>query len=319
MNKIKSKKIIVVSLMGVFLFGAIYSGVSRNRDELHKNNKKQNAMEEVKEKIENNKKEDTPKEARYIQYKLDNKLLEKDVYDAMENKKLSWWIKRNNDHVKSEYDTSINLNECGAYCVDERVYDASSKKYNEKVMYLTFDCGYDNGLTEKILDVLKEYNVPACFFVTKTYIRDNIELTKRMKAEGHQVGNHTCMHPSLPDENFDKIVEEIDGCATYMKEATGYEMDPYFRPPKGEYSKRVLNISKDMGYKNIFWSIVYYDYDLNKQPGKDYVINHFEKFNHSGAIILMHNISSSNEEALETVIKNMIAKGYRFASLNELE
>jgi peptidoglycan-N-acetylmuramic acid deacetylase len=189
----------------------------------------------------------------------------------------------------------------------------------EKVIYLTLDCGYDNGLTAGMLDVLKEYDVPACFFVTQTYIRDNIELVKRMKEEGHQVGNHTITHPVLTNKSYSEIVQELSGCYDYMKEATGYDMDPYFRPPCGEYSERVLAIAKDLGYKTIFWSMAFYDYDVNKQPGADYVIEHFEKYKHNGAIILLHNVSTSNAEALETVIKNLQADGYRFASLNELE
>lgn len=256
---------------------------------------------------------------RYEKRKIESKLLEKEEYEKLKNKKLSWWIKRNKEHVKSECEDSINLKELGAYYVDDRVYDKNNEKYGERVMYLTFDCGYENGLTSKILDILKKYDVPACFFVTKTYIRDNIELTKRMKAEGHQVGNHSCTHPSFPDKSYEEIIKEIEDCTNYMKEATGYEMDPYFRPPMGEYSERVLRIANDMGYKNIFWSIVYFDYDVNKQPGREYVINHFDKFHHNGAIILMHNVSTSNLEALETVLKNMKEKGYRFASLNEFE
>jgi peptidoglycan-N-acetylmuramic acid deacetylase len=195
----------------------------------------------------------------------------------------------------------------------------SESAETEKVIYLTIDCGYDNGLTAGMLDVLKEYDVPACFFVTQTYIRDNIELVKRMKEEGHQVGNHTITHPVLADKSYSEILQELSGCYDYMKEATGYDMDPYFRPPCGEYSERVLAIAQDMGYKTIFWSMAFYDYDVNKQPGADYVIDHFNKYIHNGAIILLHNVSTSNAEALETVIKNLQSQGYRFASLNELE
>ena len=207
----------------------------------------------------------------------------------------------------------MDIDAYNAYYLDRDVKD------DDRVLYLTFDCGYDNGYTEKMLDVLKEQDVPACFFLTQTYIRDNIELTKRMKEEGHQVGNHTITHACLVERSYEEIIKEVSGCADYMKEATGYDMDPYFRPPCGDYSERVLAISKDMGYKTIFWSMAYMDYDVNKQPGADYVIEHFDKYHHNGAIILMHNVSSSNAQALETVIVNLKANGYRFASLNELE
>ena len=187
-----------------------------------------------------------------------------------------------------------------------------------KVMYLTFDCGYENGYTEQILDTLKKHNAKACFFVTQTYIRDNVELVKRMKEEGHQVGNHTVTHPSMPGISVEKQKEELQTCADYMKEATGYRMDPYFRPPSGEYSERVLQLAKDMGYKTIFWSMAYLDYDVNNQPGKDYVIEHFDKYYHNGAIPLMHNVSESNAQALDTMLSNLTELGYRFVSLDEM-
>lgn len=252
-------------------------------------------------------------DARYINQPIVSNLHEKEYYYDFSNEKLAWWFKRDNNHGPSGCDDKVNLSDYGAYYLDEK------ETSDEKVIYLTFDCGYENGYTGHILDVLAEEDVPACFFVTKTYIRDNIDLTKRMKEEGHQVGNHTITHPSLPTKSYEEIIQEVYGCADYMKEATGYDMDPYLRPPCGEYSERTLAIIHDLGFKTIFWSMAYLDYDVNKQPGADYVINHFNKYHHNGAIILMHNVSASNSEALQTVIQNLKACGYRFASLNELE
>lgn len=240
-------------------------------------------------------------------------------YNSLSNENLAWWFKRDANHGPSDCDHTIDISKYGAYYLDSRVASANTADAADKVIYLTLDCGYDNGLTEGMLDVLKRCDVPACFFVTQTYIRDNIALVKRMKEEGHQVGNHTIRHPVMTKLSNDEIKAELDGCYNYMKEATGYDMDPYFRPPSGEYSERVLAIAQDLGYKTIFWSMAYYDYDVNKQPGCDYVIEHFKKYHHNGAIILMHNVSTSNAEALETVINNLKAEGYRFASLNELE
>ncbi|MBR3832947.1 MAG: polysaccharide deacetylase family protein [Lachnospiraceae bacterium] len=220
---------------------------------------------------------------------------------------------RKDNHEPTGCDDTIDIYQYGGYHVDKNARD------EDKVLYLTFDCGYENNYTSQILDVLKEQNVPACFFVTQTYIRDNIDLTKRMKEEGHQVGNHTITHPSMPERSYEEIIEEVNGCAKYMAENTGYAMDPYLRPPMGEYSQRTLKLTQDLGYKTIFWSMAYMDYDVNNQPGVDYVTAHFEKYHHNGAIILMHNVSESNADALKTVIVNMKAKGYRFASLNELK
>ena len=235
-------------------------------------------------------------------------------YGAIPTKKYSWYIVRDKNHGMSGCDNSFPLEQYDAYYVDRFCAEKG-----EKVMYLTFDCGYENGYTEQMLDILKKEDVPACFFVTQTYIRDNVAIAKRMKEEGHQVGNHTIYHICMPDKSYEEIVQEVNGCADYMKEATGYAMDPYLRPPCGEYSARTLAITQDLGFKTIFWSMAYMDFDVNNQPGVDFVIDHFNKYHHSGAIILMHNVSSSNAGALEKVIANLKAEGYRFASLNELQ
>lgn len=251
---------------------------------------------------------------RYQTYPIENHLKEKEAYQSLDNTKLSWWFRRDMNHGPSGCDDTIDISEYDAYYLDQ-----NASKKNEKVVYLTFDCGYENGYTEQMLDILKKEDVPACFFVTPTYIRDNVAIAKRMKEEGHQVGNHTIYHICMPDKSYEEIVQEVNGCADYMKEATGYAMDPYLRPPCGEYSARTLAITQDLGFKTIFWSMAYMDFDVNNQPGVDFVIDHFNKYHHSGAIILMHNVSSSNAGALEKVIANLKAEGYRFASLNELQ
>lgn len=251
---------------------------------------------------------------RYQQLPIESQVRDKDTYYEFDNTKLAWWFKRDMNHGPSGCDDTIDISEYNAYYLDQ---DAIAR--GEKVIYLTFDCGFENGYTEQMLDVLKKENVPACFFVTQTYIRDNVAIVKRMKEEGHQVGNHTIYHICMPEKSYEENLQEICGCAEYMKEATGYEMDPYLRPPSGEYSARTLAWTRDLGYKTIFWSMAYMDFDVNNQPGVDFVVNHFEKYHHSGAIILMHNVSSSNQGALEKVIVNLKAEGYRFASLNELE
>ena len=253
-------------------------------------------------------------DARYIQLpKKSDALKPKESYYDYSNEKLAWWFKRNDDHRPSGCDDTLDISLYGGYYLDTYVSE------DDKVIYLTFDCGYENGFTDQILDVLAAEDVPACFFVTQTFIRDNVDIVKRMKAENHQVGNHTITHPSLPKKSYEEIIDEICGCADYMREVTGYDMDPYLRPPCGEYSERTLAITHDLGFKTIFWSMAYLDYDVNKQPGVDYVVNHFNRYHHNGAIILMHNVSSSNAGALETVIRNLKAEGYRFASLNELD
>lgn len=221
-----------------------------------------------------------------------------------------WWLKRNENHQTPEVSDYIDLSKYDAYYVNP--------KCKKKKIFLTFDCGYENGFTPKILDVLKKQKVVAAFFVTKPFIREGIELIRRMKKEGHIVGNHTVHHKSMPTLSDRDNKQEIIDCAEYCKEATGYEMDHFIRPPMGEYNEKTLKLTKSMGYKTIFWSMAYVDFDVNKQPGKQYVVEHFKKYTHNGAIPLMHNVSQSNAEALDEVITNLKKEGYQFESLKKL-
>ncbi len=221
-----------------------------------------------------------------------------------------WWLKRNEKHQTPEVSDHIDLSKYDAYYVNP--------KCKKKKIFFTFDCGYENGFTPKILDVLKKQKVVAAFFVTKPFIREGTELVRRMKREGHIVGNHTVHHKSMPTLSDRDNKQEIIDCAQYCKEATGYEMDHFIRPPMGEYNEKTLKLTKSMGYKTIFWSMAYVDFDVNKQPGKDYVVGHFKKYTHNGAIPLMHNVSQSNAEALDEVITNLKKEGYEFESLKKL-
>ena len=221
-----------------------------------------------------------------------------------------WWLKRNENHHTPEVSDYIDLSKYDAYYVNP--------KCKKKKIFLTFDCGYENGFTPKILDVLKKQKIVAAFFVTKPFIREGRELVRRMKKEGHIVGNHTVHHKSMPTLSDRDNKQEIIDCAEYCKEATGYEMDHFIRPPMGEYNEKTLKLTKSMGYKTIFWSMAYVDFDVNKQPGKQYVVEHFKKYTHNGAIPLMHNVSQSNAEALDEVITNLKKEGYQFESLKKL-
>ena len=187
----------------------------------------------------------------------------------------------------------------------------------KKVIYLTFDCGYEAGYTKKILKTLKKHKAKALFFVTEGFIKSHPELVKKMKQEGHLVGNHSCSHPNFATISVEQEKRELKQCAKTMKKLTGYTMDPFFRPPMGCYSLRALKVAKDMGYKTMFWSMAYYDYDENRQPGKEYVVNHFKENYHPGAMPLIHNTSSSNCEALDTVLTNLEKKKYRFGTVDE--
>ena len=230
-------------------------------------------------------------------------------YSMYDNTLCAWWFKRNDNHEKSGCQEDFDIIQYDAY------YTVPVK---DKTMYITFDCGYENGYTPGILDTLKKEGVTAAFFVTQTFIRDNVELVKRMKEEGHLVCNHTVTHPSMPGKTVEEQQREILTCEDYMKKATGYEMDLFFRPPKGEYSERSLQVTKDLGYVTVFWSMAYLDYDVNNQPSAQHVVDHFGKYYHPGAIPLLHNVSKANHDALQQVIQNLKKEGYSFGSLYDL-
>lgn len=221
----------------------------------------------------------------------------------------SWWFKRNQNNTPPSAQYDIAIGKYDAYYLGET---------QKKTIYLTFDEGYENGYSEKILDVLKEYDVKAAFFVTKSYIRDNPELIKRMVAEGHIVGNHSVTHPDMTKLTAEQIATEINDCAAYFKEVTGQEMPHFFRPPEGVYSIHSLEQTQALGYKTIFWSFAYGDWDVNNQPGKNAAYNMVIENYHNGSIMLLHAVSQSNTEALPDIINSLREKGYTFMTLNDL-
>lgn len=230
-------------------------------------------------------------------------------YSTYDNTLYAWWFKRNDNHEQSGCQEDFDILQYDAHYI---------VPVNEKKMYITFDCGYENGFTPDLLDVLKKEQVTAAFFVTQTFIRDNIDLVKRMKEEGHLVCNHTVTHPSMPGKSVEEQKQELLTCENYMKEATGYEMDLFYRPPKGEYSQQSLQVAKDLGYTTVFWSVAYLDYDVNNQPSREHVVEHFGKYYHPGAIPLLHNVSKANHDALQQVLQNLKKEGYSFGSLYDL-
>ncbi len=189
----------------------------------------------------------------------------------------------------------------------------------EKVLYLTFDEGYENGYTGQILDTLKKCNVPAAFFVTGSYYDREQELIKRMVSEGHIVGNHTENHPNLHKLNdAEKMKEELKLLDDKYYAQFGEHMK-YMRPPEGEYSERVLAAAKDAGYKTVFWSFAYKDWMKDVNNGADYAFNAVTPYLHSGAIILLHAVSRDNADALENIINYAKERGFEFRSLDNMK
>lgn len=236
-------------------------------------------------------------------------------YSKYNNTKCGFGLNLNTSHKKPGYSKAKgvkNLSKYNAYYMNE-----TAAKKKKKVIYLTFDCGYENGHTKKILNILKKNKIKAIFFVTEPYIKSNPKLVKRMKKEGHLVGNHTCTHPQLPTRSVAQIKKEVNKCAKTMKKLTGYSMDKYIRPPEGCYSQRTLKVLQDMGYATMFWSLAWHDWDPSHQPGKTAVVNKFKKYHHPGMMPLIHVVSKSDTQALPAIIKYMKKKGYTFGEVSD--
>ena len=190
---------------------------------------------------------------------------------------------------------------------------------NEKVLYLTFDAGYENGCTAKILDTLKEKQVPAAFFLVGNYIRQSPDLVRRMVAEGHTVGNHTMHHydmSRLSDKaSFSKELTDLE--ALY-KETVGQELPKFYRPPQGIYSEENLKMAQELGYKSLFWSLAYVDWNNDAQPTREAAFAKLLPRTHNGAVVLLHSTSKTNAEILGELIDKWKAMGYRFGTLEEL-
>ncbi len=188
----------------------------------------------------------------------------------------------------------------------------------EKVLYLTFDCGYEyESLTSKVLDVLKEKGVSATFFCTLDHIKTEHDLIARMIKEGHIVGNHSTTHPSFAEISRSQMVKEIEETENYLRENFGYAAK-FFRFPAGEYNESALQLVSSLGYMSVFWSVAYDDWDTSNVRGKDYAIEKVMSRLHDGAVILLHSVSKDNAEALSEIIDKARQQGYEFKSLEEL-
>lgn len=230
----------------------------------------------------------------------------------LDNTETSWSFKRNAE----------NKPVTGYYDVDITLFDAffiNAEAAEEKVMYLTFDEGYENGYTPAILDALLANNVKATFFVTGHYIKSQPELVQRMVDEGHLVANHSVNHPSMPTLTEEEFLDEVNGLNAQFEELTGQDLAPFFRPPMGKYSERSLYLTRKLGYRTIFWSMAYNDWNPDDQETVEWTYDHVIGNAHNGAIILMHAVSESNTLALDDILKDLKAEGYRFGSLYELD
>lgn len=190
---------------------------------------------------------------------------------------------------------------------------------DEKVIYLTFDCGYENGNTEPILEALKKHNAKATFFVVGHFLETAPEIVKRMVEEGHIVGNHTYHHPDMSSisdmASFQKEIEDVE---SLFSEITGQELTKYYRPPQGKYSTDNLAMAKELGYHTFFWSLAYVDWNVDDQPTKEEAFDKLLSRIHPGAIVLLHSTSKTNGEILDELLTKWEEMGYTFKPLSEL-
>jgi len=189
----------------------------------------------------------------------------------------------------------------------------------EKVIYLTFDAGFENGNTPPVLDALKAAEIPAAFFLVGTYIRDNPDLIRRMVEEGHTIGNHTMRHPDMSAitdrARFQAELQEVE---RHYEEIIGKPMAKLYRPPNGKYSAENLKLAQELGYTTLFWSLAYVDWNVDAQPSKQQAFDKLIPRIHPGAIVMLHNTSATNAEIMAELIEKYQEMGYRFGCVTEI-
>ncbi len=239
----------------------------------------------------------------------ENEIVQTSQTETLSNKKIGWGIKREDNHKQPDVGSENKR-------IIEK-YDGICMGNPElPYVYITFDNGYEAGYTEKILDVLKENEVTATFFITGHYVNSQPELVKRMIEEGHIVGNHTVNHKSMPDISNEQIKTEMMDLHKAVYEKFGYEMK-YTRPPKGEYSQRTIACTNSLVYKTVMWSFAYDDWDENKQGREEYGKKKILDNVHNGAVLLLHGTSKDNSNILDECIKEIKKMGYEFRSLDD--
>ena len=230
---------------------------------------------------------------------------------AVEAESLHWGFQKGSNEKQAQAGSAFDqlLKKYGAY------YKGSP---DEKIIYLTFDNGYENGNTIPILDTLKKEKIPATFFLTGHYLNSATDLVKRMVNEGHEIGNHSYGHPNMANLSEARMKEEWEKFDKLLKEKTGIKKTQFVRPPAGVFSESLLAYGNELGYRHMFWSVAFVDWHADKPQGKEYSYNHLMNQLHPGAIILMHTVSPDNGEALPDFIRDAKKKGYSFGSLESL-
>ena len=229
---------------------------------------------------------------------------------------MHWYCKRTKDHTQPQIDENMRwIEQYGGIHID-KVHAAQNQ---DKVVYLTFDAGYENGNIEKILDVMREHDVKGAFFILGNLVERNPDLVRRMTDEGHLVCNHTYTHKNITVMSAEDIKNELSRLEHAYTDLTGKQMSKYFRPPEGTFDLNSLKVVCEQGYKTVFWSFAYADWDNNKQMNPQEAKKKIMDNLHNGEIMLLHPTSATNAMILSDVISELKQMGYRFGTLDELE
>ena len=237
--------------------------------------------------------------------------IESPIY-ASENKAYNWYCKRNDTHTLPSLDSDFAfIREYDGYYANENASD--------KVIYLTFDAGYENGNIEKILDTLKSHNAKGAFFILENLVLRSPELVQRMTDEGHLICNHTAKHPDMTKiKDADTFAAQLTRLENAYFTLTGKEMAKIYRPPQGRFTRKNLEIASSLGYKTVFWSFAYADWDNEKQPDPKKSLEKLIAHTHSGEVLLLHPTSKTNSVILDRYLTSLEQDGYRFGNLCEL-
>ena len=232
---------------------------------------------------------------------------------AKDTDAIGWYFKKTEDHSPPPLDAPLSFVEgCGGYYLDRNAAK------DDPVIYLTFDAGYENGNVARVLDVLKAHDANGAFFILSHLVRAEPALVRRMAEEGHTVCNHSANHRDMTTLGADAFNAELSDLADLYRETTGQEIAPYFRPPEGKCSETVLRRASEAGYKTVFWSFAYPDWDNARQPDPDAAIKNILDHTHNGMVLLLHPTSSTNAAILDRLLCAWEEQGYRFGTLDEL-
>ena len=229
---------------------------------------------------------------------------------------MSWYCAHVKGHVQPRADACFDfLEDCDGYYIDHRHGDPDDA---EKVVYLTFDAGYENGNVARVLDTLRDEGTTGAFFILGHLAEGQADLVRRMSEEGHLVCNHTFTHKVLVGAPAEALSAELERLETSCREHAGVTVAKYFRPPEGRFDRAMLEAAQSLGYKTVFWSFAYPDWDNGRQPDPAWAKNKILENLHNGAVLLLHPTSATNAEILGEVLQTLKAEGYRFGTLDEL-